>query len=412
MRLSLQGLQRFLIYCFVFFGPLGSLLTPSFLPYAFRFYHFFLLLFPIFFLRMKSSEWKAVLIFIPFLFYCLISAYFSENKIVNIDSYPIFRSGLLITQYLFVFGAAFCLQERGRLLTLYLIGFFISLVVGYILTIGYYVGVVPIEVIKHLCVEAQMGWGILRFSPGSYPNEYGNVSSFVLSVLILITANRKKHRHLLYFFICLTLIALMLTTTRAAYYSFTITFFYLCFVSQEVRRFSLKFLFLGCMMVVLMKYYSFDLLHIFIEGIRKISLTTGSSGIRIADWVQGFAQLGNSVFWGTGFGVNITTHNVYLELLYELGIVGILVLLVSLIYFFSENHFRMAKVNRITIIGLIHVFLFAATNHNMHHHLTWMTFLFFISSLFSQARESAPEAQKGGAFQTGYRRRFVPRFLR
>jgi len=274
------------------------------------------------------------------------------------------------------------------------------------------IGFVPIEVIKNLCVEAQMGWGILRFSPGSYPNEYGNVSSFVLSVLILITANRKKHRFLLYFFISLTLIALMLTTTRAAYYSFTITFIYLCFVSREVRRFSLKFLFLGCMMVGLMKYYSFDLLHIFIEGIRKISLTAGSSGIRIADWVQGFEQLGNSVFWGTGFGVNITTHNVYLELLYELGIVGILVLLISLIYFFSENHFRMAKVNRITTIGLIHVFLFAATNHNMHHHLTWMIFLFFISGLFSQAREFAPEAQKGGAFQTGYKRRFVPRFLR
>jgi len=153
------------------------------------------------------------------------------------------------------------------------------------------------------------------------------------------------------------------------------------------------------------------------EGIRKISLSTGTSGIRIAEWVKGFEQLGNSAFWGTGFGVNTSTHNVYLELLYELGVVGILVLLVSLIYFFSENHFRMGKVkgkilyHRITTIGLIHLFLFAVTNHNMHHHLTWMTFLFFTSSLFSEAKESAPEAQIDGASQTVYKRRFVPRFL-
>ena len=431
MRLSLDNFQRFLIYCFVFFGPLGVLLSPSFLPDAFRFYHFFLLFSPILLLRLKAKEWKALLTFIPFLAYCFISAYFTENKSVTHDTYPFFRAGLFIAQYLFMFGAAFCLRstfpahEKARLLRLYLTSFFISLVVGYILFFGYYAGFISIKVLSRLCVEVQMGWGILRFSPGSYPNEYGNVSSFVLSVLILILAERKKFSLLLYFFICLTFVALMLATTRAAYFSFAITFFYLCFVSKQVRRFSLNFFLVGSVVVIITKYYSFDFLYVFFEGIKKISLTTGSSGTRITEWIKGFEQLGNSAFFGTGFGFNIAAHNVYLELLYEVGLVGFMVFLVSLIYYFSENHFQVRRVlfkramdarevlyNRITTIGLIHVALFAITNHNMHHHLTWMTFLFFNMSLFSQKKEPLSEAQKDGASHRDDKRRFGLRFLR
>jgi O-antigen ligase len=430
MKISLHNFQRFLIYCFVFFGPLGVLLSPPFLPYAFRFYHFFLLFSPLLLLKLKAREWKALLTFIPFLSYCFISAYFTENKPVSYDSYPFFRSGLFIAQYLFMFGAAFCLRntcpalEKARLLRLYLISFFISLVVGYILFFGYYAGFVSMNVLSRLCVEVQMGWGILRFSPGSYPNEYGNVSSFVLSVLILLLAERKKSSLFLYFFICLTFIALMLATTRAAYFSFAITFFYLCLVSQRVRRFSLRLVLLGSIVVIITKYYSFDFLYVFFEGIKKISLTTGSSGTRITEWIKGFEQLGNSAFFGTGFGFNISAHNVYLELLYEVGLIGFMVFFVSLIYYFSENHFQVRKVffkramekseilyNRITTIGLIHVVLFAITNHNMHHHLTWMTFLLFNMSLFSQKNESF-EAQKDGASRRDDKRRFGLRFLR
>ncbi|NGX50526.1 MAG: hypothetical protein K1060chlam2_00372 [Chlamydiae bacterium] len=383
MRISLYSVQRLLLYCFIFFGPLGTLLTPSFLPKPFRFYYLFLPFFPIFFLRMRAAHWKVLLTFIPFLFYILISAYFTENKQVGSDAHPLFRAGLLISQYLFILGAAFTLrsEEKKPILILYLTGFLLSLLVGYLLYIGYYIGAISFESISRLSVEAQIGSGILRFSPGSYPNEYGIVASFVLTILILILAERKKFSLSLYTFSVLTFIALLLTSTRAAYYSFIISSIYLCFISQGIRRFSIKLLCIGAIAIMILKYYSFDIIQLTIEGIKSISFTSGTTGIRVTEWIKGFNELGNSPFFGTGFGANISTHNVYLELLYELGVVGILLLLVSLVYYLSQNHFSIFKsrsrFSQITIIGLIQLSLFALTNHNMNHHLTWLTFLFF-----------------------------------
>lgn len=426
MKLSLQSIQRFLVYCFVFFGPLGSLLSPAFMPKAFRFYHLFLIFSPLFFIRIKAYQWKATLSFIPFLSYCFVSAYFTENKpLIEEGAHPFFRSGLLISQYLFMFGAAFCFPtlEQGRLLRLYLGGIFFSLIAGYILFFGYYGGWISWKTLNHFCVEAQMAWNVLRFAPGSYANEYGNVCSFVLAVLILLLAERKKFSLCLYLLFILTFIALVLTTTRAAYYSFAITFVYLCLVSKHVRRFSIKFIVLGSLLIGILKHYTFDFLYVLFGGIKAISLKTGSSGTRITEWVKGFEELGSAAVFGTGFGNNIASHNVYLELLYEVGIAGSLLLLICLVYYFSEHHLQIKRAffsraksqeerlyTQITLIGLLHIFLFALTNHNMHHHLTWMTFLFFNLSLFRE-KALSPEALKDGALRHDDTPQHALRFL-
>ncbi len=388
--ITLSSFQRFLIYCFVFFGPLGTLLTPPFMPYAFRFYHFLLTLSPLFFVNLRAREWKTVLAFVPFMGYCLFSAYFTHNKDFHRDAYPLFRCFLFVAQCLFMFGAAFCLRdrdERVRLIRIYLAGFFISLVIGYIFYIGFYSGKISFATIHRYSVEAQMGWGLLRFSPGTYPNEYGNVSSFALSLLLLLYA--KKKRFLTFIFTGLTFIAFLLTTTRAAYLSFGVTLAYLCITSLEIRKMVTKITILGLTFLLILKAYSIDFFKIFVAGAKTISFTYGSTGIRVAEWIKGFEDLNKSIFLGNGFGANILAHNVYLELLFEVGLIGTLLLGGTLIYYFGENSHRIRKifaqlnVHQITIVGLIHVFLFAATNHNMHHHLTWFVFLLFNMTLFS-----------------------------
>lgn len=389
--ITLNSFQRFLIYCFVFFGPLGTLLTPSFMPYAFRFYHFLLVLSPLFFVNLKAKDWKIVLAFVPFMGYCLFSAYFTHNKDFHRDAYPLFRCCLFVAQCLFMFGAAFCLRgrdEKDRLIRIYLSGFFISLVIGYIFYIGFYLGKVSFATIHHYSVEAQMGWGLLRFSPGTYPNEYGNVSSFALSLLLLLYA--KKKRFLIFIFAGLTFIAFLLTTTRAAYLSFGVTLVYLCIASHEIRKMVAKITLFGLALLLVLKAYSIDFFKIFVSGVKTISFTYGSTGIRVAEWLKGFEDLNKSIFLGNGFGANILAHNVYLELLFEMGLIGTTLLLIGiLIYYFGEHGHRIRKPfkqtngSQVTIVGLIHVFLFAATNHNMHHHLTWFAFLLFNMTLFS-----------------------------
>ncbi|MDN3508941.1 MAG: O-antigen ligase family protein [Candidatus Neptunochlamydia sp.] len=394
--LSLGRLQHFLIYCFAFFGPLGTLLSPSFMPNAFRFYHFLLIFFPLFLIKLKVDEWKTILIFAPFLLYCLVSAYFTHNRIYEVDSYPLFRSFLFISQCLFMFGAAFCLKvDQKKLISFYLAGFFISLLVGYIFFIGFYSGFISFRTIEHFSVETQMGWGLLRFSPGTYPNEYGNIGSFALSSLLLLYA--KKKRFLTLLFAALTFIALLLTTTRTAYISFGVTLVYLCFTSTELRKVMFKFLLFGTVILFLLKEYSINIFSIFIRGIKAISLMEGSAGIRLSYWIKGFKDLDQNIIFGNGFSANIYAHNIYLELLFELGIMGALLLVLTVIYYLSKNSHSIQKLfvdrekettTQIMIIGLIHTFLFALTNHNMHHHLTWLSFLLFNASLkrFSQVR--------------------------
>ncbi|MCB1109353.1 MAG: O-antigen ligase family protein [Chlamydiia bacterium] len=394
--ISLHRAQRFLIYCFVFFGPLGTLLTPSFMPYAFRFYHFLLVLSPIFFINVKMKEWKTVLAFVPFLSYCLFSAYFTHNKAFHRDAYPLFRCFLFVSQCVFMFGAAFCLRtrdEKERLIRLYLAGFFISLVIGYIFYIGFYTGNISFETIHHYSVEAQMGWGLLRFSPGTYPNEYGNISSFVLTTLLLLYA--RKPRFLTFVFAGLTFIAFLLTTTRAAYLSFIVSMIYLCMTSLPMRKLVAKICFIGLAFLLILKAYSIDFFTIFAKGVKTISLTYGSTGIRFNEWVKGFEDLNAALFLGNGFGSNILAHNVYLEILFEVGLIGSLLLLITLFYYFGEHGHRIRKMlaNRTThaeiIVGMIHILLFAASNHNMHHHLTWFVFLLFNMFLFSDRRDDA-----------------------
>ena len=400
--ISLSSTQRFLIYSFVFLGPLGNLLTPSFMPYAFRFYHFLLMLSPLFFIQLREKEWKTVLAFVPFLGYCLFSAYFTHNKEFHRDAYPLFRCFLFVAQCLFMFGAAFCLRGRDdskRLIRLYLAGFFISLVAGYIFYIGYYTGNISFSTLQRFSVETQIGWGFLRFSPGTYPNEYGNVSSFALSALLLLYARQK--RFLTFVFAGLTFIAFLLTTTRAAYLSFSVTLIYLCIASTEIRKMVAKFILLGLSLLFILKAYSIDFFKIFVAGFKTISFTYGSTGIRFAQWVEGFEDLNKSLFLGNGFGANILAHNVYLELLFEVGLMGALLLVGTLVYYFAENGRRIRNIfketgkHQMVVVGLIHVFLFAASNHNMHHHLAWFVFLLFNMTLFSnRTSDEVPSSNK------------------
>lgn len=394
--MTLGQFQHLLVYLFAFLGPLGALLTPSCFPEAFRFYQFFLVLFPFFFLKLRVSQWKMTLAFLPLLFYCILSAFFTHQRPFYEEAYPLFRSFLLLAQTLFMLGAAYCYTgDKKRLIKLYLGGYFLSLVVGYLFFLGYYTQFLSLELIQRFTIETQMEWGLLRFSPGTYPNEYGNISSFALSALLVFFARKKRFLTLL--MIIFTFIALLLTTTRAAYLSFFVCLIYLSFQSRAIRRLMTFFSLIGLLILLMLKLYSIDFLQIFIGGIKAINFSEGSVGMRVAAWIKGFLDLNEHLILGNGFGSDIHAHNIYLELLFELGLTGVMVLVVSLIYYLSSYPIslksfwqeRKSLTGMITVVGLIHIFMFALTNHNLHHHLTFFSFLLFNLYLFGYSKEEA-----------------------
>jgi O-antigen ligase len=392
--MTLRSFQHFLIYAFVFLGPLGILLTPRFMPGAFRSYQFLLFLFPVFFIKFRIPDWKMIFSFLPLLFYCITSAFFTHQRPFYEDAYPLFRSFLFLSQTLFMLGAAYCyLEDKEKLIKIYCGGYFISLAVGYLFFLGYCTHLISLETVERFSIEAQIGWNLLRFSPGTYPNEYGNISSFVLSVLLVFYARKKKFLTLT--MIILTFIAFLLTTTRAAYLSFIFCLVFLSFVSREIRKLMAFLSTIGIAILFCLRIYSIDFIKIFIGGIKAISFSEGSVGIRAAAWAKGFFDLNQHLFFGNGFGSDIYAHNIYLELLFELGIIGVLLLIVTIVFYLSSysvglKHFWREKktfMGVITTISLIHVFLFALTNHNLHHHLTFFSFLLFNLYLLSKRND-------------------------
>lgn len=412
LSFSLPSIRSFLISAFVFLGPLGNLLTPHFLSFPFRFYYFLLSFFPLFYPLAYFKEFKSLLIPFPFLFYCLLSAFFTRFADLPLEAQPFFRFFLFGSQCLFVIGAAMHLRdsdllyEKSRLIKLYLFSFFLSLLVGYIFYIGFYLGKVSFATITRFSVLTQIGYSILRFSPGSYPNEYGNVSSFVLSILTFLIVGRKEiplphffSRKLLYIAFFLTFLALLLTTTRAAYLSYFFSCFYLLIISFGMRKALIKMAVASGTFLLCLEFFYSKLLLALFSVLQALTDKLGSMSTRLNIWTAGAQKFIDSPLFGNGFGFHYRIHNVYLQFLFELGIIGAFLLLLTLLCFLASHQRSLSSLffkrhmahedfftNRVIVIGLIHVFWFALTNHNLNHHLTWFIFLLMNMHLFSRKR--------------------------
>lgn len=380
--------RRWLVQAFFFLGPLGSLLTPHSLPKPFRFYYVLLPLFPLFFRKMKGQALQIGLIFLPFFLYSFISAAITEALGLQIEDDQFFKFCLLFCHFYFVLGAASQItdaKELKRLISLYLQSFFFMLFIGYAFFIGYHAQLLSFSVIERFSVLAQLAYGVLRFSPGSYPNEFGIVCSFVLSVLILLVLSKEPLRDWglspwkLALFMPLTLGALFLTTTRAAYYCFGSCFLYLFFRYSS----KIKYLFAGGVFSFLffLQGFGVSLFHFMWSSFFQ-KIDEGSWGERYFAWLNAFHLFQEHRLFGVGFSAFSQLHNVYLSLLFELGILGSLILAGCFIAYlvFRPSLQEESALDKIRKLGLVHVFWFAASNHNLHHHLTWLIFFLCFSA--------------------------------
>lgn len=387
-------LKRLLALSFVALGPLGNIFTPHFFPESFRTYYFLLPFFPLFFTQTRERLGKIAIFLLPFFLYCYVSAFFVEQWGDANEPHTLFRFFLFFCQFFFVLGMASSLRKReeiGSALRIYLRFFFISMAIGYVFFIGYYLKVIPFGVISRFSVIAQFGFGLLRFSPGSYPNEYGIVSSFVLSLLILIHLEKRKSEFGLFkgsfpFLFLATFLAFLLTTTRAAYLSFAVSMIYIAWKSGYFLRALTFFVILIGAIFLLLLCFKLNMFLILSAGFSE-KITEGSLGDRYFMWLDAIDRVQNHFFWGTGFASLTNLHNVYLQLLFELGLMGTALFLVTVGFTWIESLLKYKRrteedpfLQKVKMVGLINVLSFAASNHNINHHLTWfICFLCFAS---------------------------------
>lgn len=382
----LDDFKRIILKGFVFLGPMGNLLVPQVFSHAFRAYYFILILFPLFFISCWQRMWKICLCFIPFFIYSFV---FIDVSSCN-DAYQ--RLLLFLSQFMFVLGAGFYLnseQEKIELIFLYLKSFYISLLVGYVFFIGFYSSLISYNWIEHFSVLAQTGYGLLRFGPGSYPNEYGIVTSFVLSVLtwMLCTPNFETpfSRKFIQIFYVLALVALLLTTTRAAYLSYLFALFYIAVKSRKFIRVLVISLLTLTGVVLILGLAGVNMWNVLSVGFHINNLEQGSLSERLIIWRQAQDLFVEQPWTGNGFFSWGPAHNVYLQLLVELGLLGVclliggvfLAILTKKYWIFRRRSMIWHEIfhQNIVKIGLMHVLWFAMSNHNLNHHMTWFVLL-------------------------------------
>ncbi len=387
------GVSRvWFLWAFAFLGPLGNLLTPGFLPEQFRVYYFLLPLFPFLFTTFSRPQLNLFLIFLPFFLYCFISVLYVQIYGSHSLQFPIERFFLLLVHFLFALGIASLVEDEEKLISIYLKAFFASLVVGYLFYVGYYLHLISFEFIERFSVLAQIGYGFLRFSPGSYPNEYGIVSSFVLSILtyILIKKESLFSTKFLFIFFGLALGALMLATTRAAYISFLFCLIYMTWREKCFLPIFKWVLAVSMSIIGILWFFGIDMLKILYFGFALEAFQSGSMEVRVSYWVREWEAFLESPLFGKGFASVADLHNVYLQVLFELGIVGTVLLAATvLVVMLSASSYplgiRLRKeknlLSMVKTFGWIHVVWFAASNSNLNHHLTWFVVLLCFSSL-------------------------------
>ncbi|OGN55977.1 MAG: hypothetical protein A3D96_03270 [Chlamydiae bacterium RIFCSPHIGHO2_12_FULL_44_59] len=390
--------QRLLIYLYVALGPLGTLLTPAFLPKSFRSYYFVLPLFPLFFRIVNERIAKIGILFLPLLTYAFFSSAWTECLGKANEPHSLFRYGLLISQFFFVLGAASVIKNQKELVSFlktYLVFFYVSLLVGYFFFFGYYLKIISLAQIARCSILVQFGWGLLRFSPGSYPNEYGIVSSFVLSFMLLIYFAQKEaqfglSKKMLYILFSLTFLAFLLTTTRAAYLSFATSLLYIAIKEKKRLKRLLRFFLLITAIFGALSYFEINMFTILRTGFSQ-KIHQGSFGERYFMWQTALERLQGHEFLGVGFTSLTNIHDVYIQLLLELGFIGSLLLFGGLFLSAIETFFSLKKMNpleeehrfftKVRVVGLINVLSFAFTNHNLNHHMTWFIVLLNLAAL-------------------------------
>jgi O-antigen ligase len=274
-------------------------------------------------------------------------------------------------------------------------GFMVTLIVGFVLYLLVLSELIPIQVYDKVNVLTQMGYGFLRFTCGSYPNEFGVMSAFfcTLSCYLLVNKHMCFEKKYLYLLFIMSFMAMALSTTRAAYLSFGMGLIYLLFTSglkSRIRFLQMILVIALLLVLILPKDVCILSLNILETGYYSAVNVDGSMATRYSSLVEAWQIFMDNPLRGIGFeNPKISMmHNTYLQFLFGFGLVGIslLLLVILLICFIFRSRHRIVyekydeHYRCITIIGLINVASFSLSNHNQNHFLTWFVVFLFLSS--------------------------------
>ena len=255
----------------------------------------------------------------------------------------------------------------------FIYGTLASSFVGSIFFTQVWQGNFSVEDLAPISVDSHIVGNFYRFNPGANVNEFSMILAFAMILLAFSRFSYFKTRLFLLIFV----LCEFATLTRGSWIALIVAYL----VGQLFNRKSSTMLVRGSalavfLMVMLAFLYSFSPeMQQIIES--RTALELGASGEeRIEKFSYVFDRVVDSPFrllFGYGWATNLYVHSVYLQVLYEIGLVGLIVFLSS-IMLFLRNVINMAVgPHKAALVGVcVFIAVVAATQHNLYHTQTWL----------------------------------------
>ncbi|WP_019556947.1 O-antigen ligase family protein [Thiomicrorhabdus arctica] len=249
-------------------------------------------------------------------------------------------------------------------------------------------GLEPISAGVHIIHMA--GVNFYRFNPGANVNEF----SMILAYAIFLTPFTKFSKRKKYILIIAFLILEFATLTRASWLAlilstFLATFFMPIFKKNVKWTLSIVVLFLLIFFVI---YNSSQEVKYLIDS--RTSFNMGASGQeRLEKFEYVFNAVSSDVLrlmFGFGWATNMYVHNVPLQLLYEVGLIGLLTFVIGIVLY-TGGIFRMERSLQkgLLIAILAFIIIVSFMHHNLYHVQTWfmLGFIAVVAALHRRQTE-------------------------
>lgn len=411
-----------IVFALSFFGPTGKLFIPVESLASFRLFYIFSFLFVMYYVFCFKKDNLSIFVIISsitmvmVLFLSVILNFNKYGDVSDINLNPVVRlliHSVIVLSFFFVSDYINKNHSFSRFeyLNCAIWGYLTCLFLGFLIYVLFIYGIISYDFYNSFNIISQDAYGFTRFTPGTYPNEFGTIASFFTSSLILILFNKSKldkifavNRLLLMFFIVISLLGLILSTTRSAYLTFILSLVYVLF-KQSIKTVLVFFTFilLSFALIIAIADESFVrlIVDVFNNGYTSAVDGTGSINERYIAWKVALDFFMETPYLGVGFENDVVSmmHNVYLQFLFGLGIIlfpiFIICLCVCMVVIRSRCgikiniHEKKAQTNfddvvyhRLFVISIIHVLFFATNNHNQNHFLTWFAVSLFLTSRY------------------------------
>lgn len=339
------------------------------------------------------------MIWLPFLFFFLavLPSFWNADiyRLLEAEKHTSIR---LVFNYLFlqmiafvVYYAADSKEKVEKLLKFGLFSVSITLVFGYFQQIGFYFGFYNPHLYAGIHSTFVDVYGaFLRFSPGTFANEYGKILQtcglLLVGLLFLDRSILKGFRRKVYTFLLIVIVfTLIINLTRASWLVFAAGTLFILFIARVKLRTIISIAIVFGIILYILSFLSqliseVNALSAVGERFSELSdVRSFSAGQRLTYWSIAWEAFLKHPFIGNGWGGYIATHNVPLQLLAETGFLGLLTYygLMGWISWLMYQGWKVAEdkflkeVQFSILIAFIGCHIFDMTNHGIFHFVLW-----------------------------------------